>query len=206
MNYGIFDNFFIYYLKLYRYNYIIILYNYFRRCKMRRKNRIKKTSFFRTPLFRTTLRIALGILLLSSLLINLFTHLTPVVKYYGTGMAPTLEDGQLLIVSKISKIKSGDIVAFYINNKVLVRRVVATENEQISIDLYGTISVNGEPLEEPYLENKTRGQCNQHFPYNVPTDCYFVVGDNRAASMDSRLTEIGAIDEDQMIGKVILTF
>lgn len=173
---------------------------------MPKKNRIKKTSLFRSPLFSATVRIVLGILLLVSLLINLFTYLTPIVKYYGTGMSPTLENDQLLIVSRISEIESGDIVAFYFNNKILVRRVIATENQQISIDLYGTVSINGEPLEEPYLENKTRGQCNQTFPYNVPTDCYFVIGDNRAASMDSRLTEIGVIDEDQIIGKVIFSF
>ena len=129
----------------------------------------------------------------------------PVVKYYGTSMSPTLEDGQILIVSKMAEIESGDIIAFYYNNKVLVRRVVATGNEQISIDIFGAVSVNGEELNEPYIESKTLGQCNLDFPYNVPTGAFFVLGDNRDAAMDSRLEEIGVVTDDRLIGKVVFS-
>ena len=132
----------------------------------------KKINFFQTALFKTTLKIVIIVTITASLLLNLFTFIMPVVKYYGTSMSPTLEDGQILIVSKTSEIESGDIIAFYYNNKVLVRRVVATGNEQISIDIFGAVSVNGEELNEPYIESKTLGQCNLDFPYNVPTGAF----------------------------------
>ena len=154
---------------------------------------------------KTTVKIVVTIILAVSLLLNIFTFVTPVVKYYGTSMSPTLEDEQILIVSKLSKIKSGDIIAFYYNNKVLVRRVVAVANEQITVDVFGTVSVNGNELEEPYIENKTLGQCNVDFPYTVPSNTYYVLGDNREVSMDSRLKEIGTVADDRVIGKIVFS-
>ena len=129
----------------------------------------------------------------------------PVVKYYGNSMSPTLDDGQILIVNKMAEVKSGDIIAFYYNNKVIVRRVVATGNSQVSIDVFGTVSINGKELEEPYIESKTLGQSNLDFPYNVPTNSYFVLGDNRDVAMDSRLSEIGVVTEDRLLGKVVFS-
>jgi signal peptidase I len=120
-------------------------------------------------------------------------------------MSPTLKDGEILIVNKMAEIESGDIIAFYYNNKVIVRRVVATGNTQVSVDVFGTVSVNGKELEEPYAENKTLGQSNQKFPYNVPANSYFVLGDNREIAMDSRLTEIGVVTEDRVLGKVVFS-
>ena len=152
---------------------------------------------------KTTLKITIVVMIFSSLLLNLFTFVMPVVKYYGDSMSPTLKDGQILIINKMSEIESGDIIAFYYNNKILVRRVVAIENQQISIDIFGTVSVNGEELEESYLENKTLGQCNIDFPYNVPYGTFFVLGDNREVAMDSRLEEIGTVTEDRLVGKVV---
>ena len=129
----------------------------------------------------------------------------PVVKFYGNSMSPTLEDGQILIVNKMAEVKSGDIIAFYYNNKVIVRRVVATGNSQVSIDVFGTVSVNGKELDEPYIENKTLGQSNLNFPYSVPANSYFILGDNRDIAMDSRLSEIGVVTEDRVIGKVVFS-
>ena len=120
-------------------------------------------------------------------------------------MSPTLDDGQILIVNKMAEVKSGDIIAFYYNNKVIVRRVVATGNSQLEIDVFGTVSVNGKELVEPYIENKTLGQCNLSFPYNIPANSYFVLGDNRDVAMDSRLSEIGVVTEDRLIGKVVFS-
>lgn len=166
----------------------------------------RKRNFFKSTLFKTALKIVIIVIATASLLLNLFTFIMPVVKYYGTSMSPTLEDGQILIVSKMAEIESGDIIAFYYNNKVLVRRVVATGSQQISVDIFGTVTVNGEELNEPYLTNKTLGQCNLDFPYNVPSNSLFVLGDNRETSMDSRLEEIGTVTEDRVIGKVIFSF
>ena len=169
------------------------------------KHSKKKQSFFKGQVFKRTLKIVLIIIVTASLLLNLFTFIMPVVKYYGNSMTPTLEDGQILIVNKMAEIKSGDIIAFYYNNKVIVRRVVATGNNQVSIDVFGTVSVNGKELDEPYIENKTLGQSNLDFPYNVPTNAYFVLGDNRDIAMDSRLSEIGVVTEDRLLGKVVFS-
>ena len=161
--------------------------------------------FFRSTLFKTTVKIVIIIIVTASLLLNLFTFVMPVVKYYGNSMSPALEDGQILVVSKLSEIESGDIIAFYYNNKVLVRRVVATGNQQISVDIFGTVTINGQKLEEGYIENKTLGQCNLDFPFNVPSGSFFVLGDNREVAMDSRLEEIGTVTEDRLIGKVVFS-
>ena len=165
----------------------------------------QKNAILQSPVFKRTLKIVLIVIVTASLLLNLFTFIMPVVKYYGNSMSPTLEDGQILIVNKMAEIKSGDIIAFYYNNKVIVRRVVATGNTQVSIDVFGTVSVNGKELDEPYIENKTLGQSNQNFPYNVPTNSYFVLGDNREIAMDSRLSEIGVVTEDRLLGKVVFS-
>lgn len=177
----------------------------FRGLRIVEKDLKKKYSFFKSALFRSTLKIVIIVIVTASLLLNLFTFIMPVVKYYGTSMSPMLEDGQILIVNKISDIESGDIIAFYYNNKVLVRRVVATGNEQVSIDVFGTVSVNGKELDEPYVENKTLGQCNLNFPYNIPSGAFFVLGDNRDSAMDSRLEEIGVVTDDRLIGKVVFS-
>jgi signal peptidase I len=169
------------------------------------KHAKKKQSFFKSPIFTRTLKIVLIIIVTASLLLNLFTFIMPVVKYYGNSMTPSLEDGQILIVNKMAEIKGGDIIAFYYNNKVIVRRVVATGNNQVSIDVFGTVCVNGKELDEPYIKNKTLGQCNLDFPYNVPTNSYFVLGDNRDVAMDSRLSEIGVVTEDRLLGKVVFS-
>ena len=169
------------------------------------KHSKKSQSFFEGQVFKRTLKIVLIIIVTASLLLNLFTLIMPVVKYYGNSMTPTLEDGQILIVNKMARIKSGDIIAFYYNNKVMVRRVVATGNNQVSIDVFGTVSVNGKELNEPYIKNKTLGQSNLDFPYNVPANSYFVLGDNRDVAMDSRLSEIGVVTEDRLLGKVVFS-
>ncbi len=169
------------------------------------KHSKQKNAILQSPVFKRTLKIVLIVIVTASLLLNLFTFIMPVVKYYGNSMFPTLEDGQILIVNKMAEIKSGDIIAFYYNNKVILRRVVATGNTQVSIDVFGTVSVNGKELDEPYIQNKTLGQSNQNFPYNVPTNSYFVLGDNREIAMDSRLSEIGVVTEDRLLGKVVFS-
>ena len=169
------------------------------------KHSKKKLSFLKNQTLKRTVKIVLIIFVTTSLLLNLFTFIMPVVKYYGNSMSPTLEDGQILIASKMAEIESGDIIAFYYNNKVIVRRVIATGNSQVSIDVFGTVSVDGKELDEPYIDSKTLGQSNLSFPYNVPTNSFFVLGDNRDVAMDSRLSEIGVVTEDRLLGKVVFS-
>ncbi|MBE6768561.1 MAG: signal peptidase I [Ruminococcaceae bacterium] len=161
--------------------------------------------FSESALFKKTWKIVLIVIVVSSLLLNVFTYVVPVVKYYGDSMSPLLADGQILLVNRMGDVQCGDVIAFYYNNKVIVRRVVAVGNDQVNIDVFGTVSVNGSVLDEPYITNKTLGQCNLTFPYSVPANAYFVLGDNRETAMDSRLEEIGTVTEDRLLGKVVFS-
>lgn len=137
------------------------------------------------------------------ILVNLFTHVLQVVRYTGDGMEPGLHSGQTLVLQKTANVTEGDIIAFYYNNQVLVRRVICTGGRQIDIEEDGTVLVNSAVLEEPYLTEKSMGQCTISLPFHVQTDEVFVMGDNRAVAMDSRLEEIGPIPVERIIGKVI---
>lgn len=143
---------------------------------------------------------------LAVLLLNVFTHIFQIVSYSGSGMEPTLQGGQTLVLLKTQKVSEGDIIAFYYNNQVLVRRVVCEGGKQLEIDNDGTVTVNGTVLTEPYVQDPTLGQCNLTFPYHVRTGTVFVMGDNRTEAMDSRLEEIGTVPQDRIIGKVIFQF
>jgi signal peptidase I len=145
-----------------------------------------------------------ALVLLAVLLINLFTHIFQVVNYNGTGMEPNLRGGQTLVILKTDEVREGDIIAFYYNNQVLVRRVICEGGKQLEIGQDGVVHINGSALDEPYLKEASIGQCNLTFPYHVRTGTVFVMGDNRTASMDSRLEEIGTIPTDRIIGKVII--
>ena len=142
--------------------------------------------------------------LLAVLLLNAFTHIVQIVRYNGIGMEPALQGGKTLVIQKTKKVSEGDIVAFYFNNQVLVRRVICTGGKELELDSDGYVSINGIKLEEPYVKDHTLGQCNLTFPYQVRTDTVFVMGDNRVSAMDSRLEEIGTIPVDRIIGKMIL--
>lgn len=164
----------------------------------------KFKAFFKNEYVKSAIKTTLIIVLAASLLLNIFTYIFSVVRHYGTSMEPSLSDNQYILIYKTSKVDNGDVIAFYYNNKVLVRRVAATAGEQVYIDVFGNVSVNGAEIDEPYVSNKTLGQCDVDFPYNVPANSVFVLGDNRETSMDSRLKDIGTVSEDRIIGKVIL--
>ena len=114
-----------------------------------------------------------------------------------------LSNGQVLLLRKTQDVEEGDIIAFYYNNQVLVRRAICRSGRQISISEDGTVLINNQPIEEDYLTEKSIGQCNIEFPYHVQ-DGFFVMGDNRVIAMDSRLKEIGVVSTDRIIGKVLL--
>lgn len=132
------------------------------------------------------------------------TMLMPVLRVTGVSMMPTLKNDEYIICSKLSEIKKGDIVAFYYNNKVLLKRVIGTPGDMISISEDGTVYVNSEMLDEPYVNEKAWGECDIALPYQVPENRYFVMGDHRAVSVDSRSTSVGCIADENIIGKVFL--
>lgn len=130
----------------------------------------------------------------------------PVLQIYGNSMTPNIESGDMVVSVSAQKLRQGDVVAFYYNNKVLVKRVIATEGQWVDIDSQGTVSVDGQKLEEPYLADneKDLGDTNIQLPYQVPEGKFFVMGDHRSASIDSRNTAIGSIGNEQIVGRLVL--
>lgn len=127
----------------------------------------------------------------------------PVLRIYGNSMNPTLSQGNVVVAVKTSHFKTGDIVAFYWNNKILIKRAIAMPGDWVDIDEDGNVSVNGKLIDEPYLQEKALGQCDQTLPYQVPDSSIFVMGDNRSVSIDSRSTTIGVVSEEQIVGKIV---
>ncbi|MCI7733514.1 MAG: signal peptidase I [Dysosmobacter sp.] len=127
----------------------------------------------------------------------------PVLQIYGASMAPTLRDGDIVVSLKSSEFQPGDVVAFYYNNKILVKRVIASSGQWVDIKEDGTVYVDGQVLDEPYLEEKAFGDCNIALPYQVPDERVFVMGDHRSVSVDSRNTEVGCVSQEQIVGKIV---
>ena len=128
----------------------------------------------------------------------------PVLRVTGTSMTPTLQNDELVVCRKRGTFQSGDIIAFYFNNKILLKRVIGVAGDIIDIDDSGTVYVNGEALEEPYLNEKALGECDIELPYQVPDERVFVMGDHRSTSVDSRSIAVGCVAEEAVVGKVIL--
>lgn len=151
-----------------------------------------------------TLRSTIAILIVvAALAVLVATLWMPVLRIYGSSMAPTLENGQIVVSVKSKRFESGDLIAFYHGNKLLIKRCIANSGDYVDIDEDGNVSVNGAPLEEPYLSEKAYGQTDIELPYQVPDQRRFVMGDNRSASIDSRSTVVGCITEEQIVGKIV---
>lgn len=154
--------------------------------------------------YRRTLRSTAAILLVVAALAVLAATLwMPVLRIYGSSMSPTLEDGQIVIAVKTEKFSPGDITAFYYGNKLLIKRYIAGPADWVDIDADGIVSINGTLLDEPYLTEHAYGETNITLPYQVPDERYFLMGDNRDVSIDSRSTAVGCVAADQVAGKVI---
>lgn len=131
------------------------------------------------------------------------TLMLPVLQIYGASMTPTLVDGDIVLSLKGADYSEGDIVAFYYNNKILVKRVIASAGEWVDIDANGNVYVNGDLLDEPYVSDKALGECDIELPYQVPEGRIFVMGDHRSVSVDSRSTTVGCVAEEQVVGKLV---
>lgn len=154
--------------------------------------------------YRSVLRSTIYTLItVAAVAVLVATLWLPVLQIYGTSMSPTLTDGDIVISLKASEFEPGDVIAFYYNNKILVKRVIATEGDWVDIDEDGTVYVNDEELDEPYLTEKALGDCNIELPYQVPDSRIFVMGDHRSVSVDSRNTAVGCVAEEQIVGKLI---
>lgn len=132
------------------------------------------------------------------------TLVLPVLQIEGTSMEPTLKNGDIVLLTNTAEFDRGELCAFAWNNKLLIKRVIGVPGDWIEIDTDGTVYLNGEQLEEPYVEQIALGECDLEFPYQVPQEQYFLLGDMRESSIDSRNTMIGCIEKDQIVGKVFL--
>ena len=161
--------------------------------------RVKYRSRYRTVLRSTvyTLVVVAAIAVLAA------TIWMPVLQIYGSSMTPTVDEGDIVISLKGSKFRQGDLVAFYLGNKILVKRCIAGPGQWVDIDADGNVSVDGTLLEEPYLTEKALGDCNIDLPYQVPDNRYFCMGDHRSTSVDSRHTSVGCVAEEQIVGKIV---
>ena len=163
-----------------------------------------KRTRARGTMRRTIHRVVFGMAAASATVILLSILLFPPLRIYGRSMAPTLEEGQIIVAYKAPEYHAGDVVAFNCNNKILVKRVICNSGEWFNMRADGTILVNGMEIDEPYLHKNSFGPCDLELPYQVPDGRIFVLGDDRASSVDSRSQEIGCIPRTDIVGLVLI--
>lgn len=166
----------------------------------RERKRIRRKEYYRKAL-RGTVSVLLVVAAVAVLIATLFL---PILQISGDSMSPTLEHDEIVVLLKTKKFERGDLIGFYYQGKILLKRVIALPEDEVAIDADGNVYVNGELLEEPYVTQKELGDCDLEFPYKVPGTSYFVMGDRRSNSVDSRISAVGAISQEDIIGKVFI--
>ena len=164
------------------------------------RKRIRRGSLYWQAL-RSTIAVLVVVAAIAVLITTLFL---PILQISGDSMSPTLEHDEIVILLKTKEFNRGDLIGFYYQGKILLKRVIALPGDEVAIDTAGNVYVNGEVLEEPYVTDKGLGDCDLEFPYKVPGTCYFVLGGQRSNSVDSRNSVIGSISREDIIGKVFL--
>ena len=164
------------------------------------RKRIRRGSYYWQAL-RGTVAVLVVVAAVAVLITTLFL---PILQISGDSMSPTLDHDEIVILLKTQDFQRGDLIGFYYQGKILLKRVIALPEDEVAIDADGNVYVNGELLDEPYVREKGLGDCDLEFPYTVPGTGYFVLGDQRSNSVDSRNSVIGAISQDDIIGKVFI--
>ena len=144
-----------------------------------------------------------AVVVVAAVAVLIATLVLPVVQIAGTSMEPTFHEGEIVALVKTSSLEQGDLCAFSYSNKILIKRIIGRPGDYIDMDSDGNVYVNGELLDEPYVINKSIGECDIEFPLQVGEKQYFMLGDQRDTSIDSRSTVIGCVTEDQLVGKII---
>lgn len=158
----------------------------------------------RRELIKTLTTTIYVLIIVAAIAVLLSTIYMPVIKVSGNSMNPTLNDNDIVLLIKTDKLELGDLCCFYWNNKLLLKRVIGTPGDVIELDIDGNLYVNGEYVNEEYIDKKALGECDIDFPYQVGDNHFFMLGDSREVSVDSRNSTIGSISEEQMVGKVVM--
>ena len=154
--------------------------------------------------FRRSLwNVAVVLVVVAAVTALVATRLLVLIQINGDSMSPTLASGEVIFLHQTKEIRKGDIVGFYYGGRILLKRVIGSEGDWIEMDREGNVYVNGEPLSEPYLTERSLGKCNLEFPYQVPEGMLFVLGDNRAVSVDSRTRSLGCVEESRIVGRAV---
>lgn len=154
--------------------------------------------------YRSVLRSTIySLITVAAIAVLVATLWLPVLQVYGNSMTPTLQNGEIIFTVKMSEFEQGDIISFYYNNKILIKRVIARSGEWVNMDADGNVYVNETLLDEPYLDEKAFGDCNIELPYQVPEGRVFVMGDHRSTSVDSRNSAVGCVAQEQIVGKLL---
>lgn len=162
----------------------------------RERNKIRYKRILKSSVYALIIVAAVAVLIATLVL--------PVLQISGTSMEPTLNNGEIVVLVKVSDLERGDLCGFSYSNKILIKRVIGLPGDLINMDDKGNVSVNGEFINEPYVLEKSVGECDIEFPYQVPEESYFIMGDQRATSIDSRSTVIGCVSREQIIGKILV--
>ena len=160
----------------------------------RERNKIRFRRIIKNTLYTLVVVAAIAVLITTLVL--------PVLQIAGTSMEPTLNNGDIVVLVKTSKLERGDLCGFSYSNKILIKRVIGLPGDEIVIDNDGYVYINGYLLEEPYISDRGLGECDIEFPFTVPENTYFLMGDHRSTSIDSRSTVIGCIPTEQIVGKL----
>lgn len=167
------------------------------------KAEIKREKY--KQLYKKVLRSTVyTLIIVAAIAVLIATLLLPVVQITGTSMEPSLVEGDIVALIKTDNLERGDLCAFYYSNKILIKRVIGKPGDVIIIDTDGTVYVNGTPIDEPYITDPGFGECDIEFPFTVPSGEYFMMGDKRQTSIDSRNSVIGTIPTDEIVGKIFL--
>lgn len=162
----------------------------------REKSKLRYRRILRSTVYALVIVAAVAALIATLIL--------PVLQISGTSMEPTLNNGEIVVLVKTGKLSRGDLCGFSYSNKILIKRVIGLPGDVVEIDSSGNVSVNGELLDEPYVSEKGLGECDIEFPYTVPAENYFLMGDHRLTSIDSRSSVIGCVEKSQIMGKLLL--
>lgn len=166
------------------------------------ENELKRENY-RSKYFKILTSTIYALIIVAAVAAIVATLIMPVLQISGSSMTPTFQEGEIVFSIKTKNLKPGDIIAFYHGNKILVKRVIAGAGSWVNITIDGDVYVNGELLEENYIQEKMLGETNITYPYQVPDESWFVLGDHREVSIDSRNSEIGCIKQEDIVGKII---